>query len=398
MSERRLADKKHHLDRMIGLLDGRVYYRLDAWFALHGQIPAFPLVRPWWEQSMGLNDAKPPTRADFVRALPTVPGLITRLAKLRGSVRGFLAWWDDLVAGADGMDRWSPEELIAFHRGLWAQVGERWGITLMNSVYLLSWATATSALLRRWVGEDDKRIIGGLLLGGAENRSVLGVRSAIALAELVAADPVLAARVQDDPADEVWADIVAGKHGKKVAAAATEHLRRYGDRALHDLKLEEPSAAAARHDHRHAPPDGPRWAHRRGQPRQGAGQPRRRRGRPARPVPEPGAPPGDPVAGGRAAVVRQDPRGHPLLPQPALRPDPGSAVAPRRPPGRRRSARRARRRRRPDRRGGLRRLRRHPRRRRPARHRRAQAGRAARRDRPAGPRRPAEHRLRPAGG
>ncbi|MGW5049885.1 PEP/pyruvate-binding domain-containing protein [Actinokineospora sp. NPDC004072] len=241
VSERRLAGKKHHLDRMIGLLDGRVYYRLDAWFALHGQIPAFPLVRPWWEQSMGLSDAKPPTRADFVRALPTVPGLVGRLAKLRGSVRGFLAWWDELVVGADGMDRWSPEELIAFHRGLWAQVGERWGITLMNSVYLLSWATATSALLRRWVGEDDKRIIGGLLLGGAENRSVLGVRSAIALAELVAADPVLAARVQDEPADAVWADIAAGVHGQRVAAAAAEHLRRYGDRALHDLKLEEPS-------------------------------------------------------------------------------------------------------------------------------------------------------------
>ncbi|MFC5289628.1 PEP/pyruvate-binding domain-containing protein [Actinokineospora guangxiensis] len=241
VSERRLADKKHHIDRMIGLLDGRVYYRLDAWFALHGQIPAFPLVRPWWEQSMGLDDAEPPTRADIVRALPSVPGLLVRLAELRGSVRGFLHWWDSLVERADGMDAWSPEELIAFHRGLWAQVGERWGITLMNSVYLLSWATATSALLRRWVGADDKRIIGGLLLGGAENRSVLGVRSAIALAELVAADPVLATRVQDDPADEVWTDIVGGAHGRRVARAAAEHLRRYGDRALHDLKLEEPS-------------------------------------------------------------------------------------------------------------------------------------------------------------
>ncbi|MGX7825968.1 PEP/pyruvate-binding domain-containing protein [Actinokineospora sp. 24-640] len=241
VSERGLADKKHHLDRMIGLLDGRVYYRLDAWFALHGQIPAFPLVRPWWEQSMGLDEAKPPTRADFARALPTVPGLLVRLAKLRGSVRGFLGWWDDLVERADGMAGWSPDELIAFHRAMWAQVGERWGITLMNSVYLLSWATATSALLRRWVGADDKRIIGGLLLGGAENRSVLGVRSAIALAELFAADPVLAARVCDGPADEVWADVVGGEHGERVAAAAAEHLRRFGDRALHDLKLEEPS-------------------------------------------------------------------------------------------------------------------------------------------------------------
>ncbi|MGQ0838965.1 PEP/pyruvate-binding domain-containing protein [Actinokineospora sp.] len=241
VSERRLRTVEHHLDRMVGLLDGRVYYRLDAWFALHGQIPGFPLVRPFWAQSMGLDTVAAPSRADVRRALPTVPGLLVRLARLRGSVRGFLGWWDTLVAEADGMDGWSPEELIAFHRGLWARVGERWGVTLVNSVYLLAWATAAAALLRRWVGADDKRIMGGLLLGGGENRSVLGVRSAIALAELFAADPVLAARVQDDPADEVWADVVADKHGAPVAAAAGEHLRRYGDRALHDLKLEEPA-------------------------------------------------------------------------------------------------------------------------------------------------------------
>ena len=35
---------------MIGLLDGRVYYRLDAWLALHGQIGGFPLVRGWFRQ------------------------------------------------------------------------------------------------------------------------------------------------------------------------------------------------------------------------------------------------------------------------------------------------------------------------------------------------------------
>ena len=37
--ERQRQSREHHLRRMIGHLDGRVYYRLDAWYALHSQIP-----------------------------------------------------------------------------------------------------------------------------------------------------------------------------------------------------------------------------------------------------------------------------------------------------------------------------------------------------------------------
>ncbi|MGW5049515.1 PEP/pyruvate-binding domain-containing protein [Actinokineospora sp. NPDC004072] len=238
---RRLAALADHLDRMVGLLDGRVYYRLDAWTALHGQIPGFALVRPWWEKSMGLPPGPVPGRAEWLRAAPTLPGLALRLLRLPGQVRAFLRWWDAEVAACGDLSDRSPRELIALYRGLWAQVGNRWGVTLVNTFFLLAATTATAALLRRWTDGDEQQLLGGLLVGGAENRSVLGVRSAIALAELVAADPRAADRVLTGPPDQVWAELVGGAHGPALAAAAAEHLRRYGDRALHDLKLEEPS-------------------------------------------------------------------------------------------------------------------------------------------------------------
>ena len=31
---------------MIGYLDGRAYYRLDAWYALHSQLPGWDVLRP----------------------------------------------------------------------------------------------------------------------------------------------------------------------------------------------------------------------------------------------------------------------------------------------------------------------------------------------------------------
>lgn len=235
----RLRSQEHHLNRMVGQLDGRVYYRLDAWLALHGQIPGFAFIQKSWARSMGLTERTPPSRADLVRAVPTVPALALRLARHPGSVRRFLRWWDGLFDGCTGMDRLSPEELIAFHRRLWAEVGRWWGITLVNGFFLYACVGATSALICRWVTEDDQRIIGGLLLGGRENRSVLAVRSAIALAELVSRHPTLAGRLRRDPADEIWADVADGRYGRELAAAAATHLHRYGDRAMHDLKLEE---------------------------------------------------------------------------------------------------------------------------------------------------------------
>ncbi|GII61341.1 hypothetical protein Skr01_14260 [Sphaerisporangium krabiense] len=278
--DRGLRAREHHLNRMVGLVDGRVYYRVDAWLALHGQIPGFPLVRRWWERSMGLGEDFRPSRAQVARALLTVPALTARLVRLPGEVRDFLRWWDRVVDHSADMDGWAPERLISFYRRLWAEVGRRWGVTLVNTFFLLVWTTLTSAALRRWVTDDEQRLLGGLLMGGRENRSLLGVRSAIALAELVSAHPDLAHRIRacdhhptpgharpepgqtsghgqghgsdrsretrdrgghGDTPEAIWADITAGRYGRRIAAAATAHLHRYGDRALHDLKLEEPS-------------------------------------------------------------------------------------------------------------------------------------------------------------
>ncbi|HEY0454592.1 PEP/pyruvate-binding domain-containing protein [Actinophytocola sp.] len=237
--QRRLRTAEHHLNRMIGLLDGRVHYRLDAWFALHGQLPGFALMRPWWEKSMGLPAGERATRGEKLRALRALPALAVRLILLPRSVHGFLRWWDGFVTRYDGMDGWSPEELIAGHRRLWAEVGDRWGVTLANSFFMLSSATAVSALLRRWLAVDEHEIVGGLLLGGRENRSVRGVRSAIRLAELAGCQPRFVDRIRSADPDEVWRELVGGEYGAELADAAREHLRHYGDRGLHDLKLEQ---------------------------------------------------------------------------------------------------------------------------------------------------------------
>ncbi|MGX7825823.1 PEP/pyruvate-binding domain-containing protein [Actinokineospora sp. 24-640] len=241
--EHRLRANAHHLGRMIGLIDGRVYYRLDAWLALHSQMRAFEFIRGWWELGMGLAEtpAGPPSRPGRrLRALRAAPRLVAGFLAHPGQVRDFLRWWDRTAAAAR-VDERGPDELVRFYRELWGQVGTRWGITLTNSIHTILVTRALDALLRRWAGQEDHALMLGLLSGGPENRSLASLRSAIALAELVGRDRGLRERVLSADADLLWTEVVEGRHGPRVAAAAAEHLRRFGDRAAGDLKLEQPT-------------------------------------------------------------------------------------------------------------------------------------------------------------
>lgn len=147
-----VRDNAHRLARMVGYLEGQVYYRLDDWHALHGQMPMFELVRRGWEQAMGITG---PARGERRWAAPAValalPRLAWRSALHPWQVKSFLRWWDRQMAEAETIGD-SPEELIAFYRRLWERAGERWGVTLVNAFIALVVLGAGSVLLRRWTG------------------------------------------------------------------------------------------------------------------------------------------------------------------------------------------------------------------------------------------------------
>ncbi|MEU5993385.1 PEP/pyruvate-binding domain-containing protein, partial [Spirillospora sp. NPDC047418] len=252
---RRLRVDAHRLPRMVGHLDGRVYYRLDDWQELHGRLPVFDLIRSGWEESMGITgDARAARRRSRVRAAAALPALARRAAGHPRAAARFLRWWDGVMAQVDDpaarpLAERPADELIALYRRVWAEASVRWGVTLANSVYGLLALRAGTALLRRWA-DAGPELLAALLCGGRENRSLAAARAAIALAEHAAAIPDLkAALLAADPAGPpgedglraVWDDIAAGRYGSHLAAEARAHLRRYGDRAVHDLKLDAPT-------------------------------------------------------------------------------------------------------------------------------------------------------------
>ncbi|MFD5088031.1 PEP/pyruvate-binding domain-containing protein, partial [Kitasatospora sp. NPDC058406] len=238
---RLLRENAHRLTRMVGYLEGQVYYRLDDWHELHGQMPMFDIVRGLWEQGMGITGpARGTRRRSRARVVGSVPGLLWRTAAHPWEVSRFLHWWDRQMTEANAVGD-TPEELIALYRRIWDRAERKWGVTLVNALIALLVLRSGTALLRRWTGLGPQAFV-ALLVGGKENRSLEAVRAAMALGELVGTIPELRrAVVENDDPRQVWTDLTAGRYGEPVADAARSYVARYGDRALHDLKLEEPT-------------------------------------------------------------------------------------------------------------------------------------------------------------
>ena len=243
--ESQLQCREHQLRRMIGYLDGRAYYRLDAWYALHSQIPGWDLLRPMWERSLGLGAQDPfprlaLDRRAFAGLLARSPRLIWAAVRFPRQLRSFLAWWDDQHMAGTELSQLPADDFIASYRRVWSEAEHRWGVPILAGYLALAGYVAASLLVQRWtdIGDVD---LATLLPGGAPNRTLESVHSTVALAEQINTIPGLSQRVLTADARETWADIARGVYGSGLAADAHTHLRRFGDRAMHDLKIEEPT-------------------------------------------------------------------------------------------------------------------------------------------------------------
>lgn len=234
-----LRRNRPRLRQMIGYLDGHIYYALDNWYHLHGMMRCFRPLFPTWEQALGVaprDSAR--RRSNPVATALQLTELAARMAGHPRRVREFFRWWDDRHARFD-VAAMSPSEVVAEYRKLWTEVSDRWGVTLVNGVFLAAATWAVHGLLARWAPTADRSLLNGMLSHGRPNRAAQAVHSAVALAAQADAAPALrAALLADTDLRELWRELVAGGHGTEFAAALREHVRHYGDRGLQDNKLE----------------------------------------------------------------------------------------------------------------------------------------------------------------
>jgi phosphohistidine swiveling domain-containing protein len=249
ISDRLLEEHHADLERMIGLIRGRVYYRLDSWYALLSLLPGFAQNKRFMEQMMGVRESAAWTARTRFRLAPLDIGrllvLLTRMTLLALTlgprVRAFERMVEDICGRHEHADLRSRQmsDLVERYEDLTRRIHRRWQAPILNDFLTMLFFGLTRGLIAQW-GLGAVVTVGDLLRGG-EMPSVEPARRVAAMARTVRDDIGLVALIRAHSDVELVALFGAGKLPPELADPIREYLGRFGHRCVQELKLEQPS-------------------------------------------------------------------------------------------------------------------------------------------------------------
>ena len=238
--------------RMIGLIRGRVYYNLNAWYLVISLLPGFQVNRKFMEQMMGVSevasdeDALLDSRLKRVvvhgpRTLWMVVKLIWRLVRLEKDIARFRRSFDAAYREHRGkaLDALSPFDLLAVYHDLERRLLWAWTPPIVNDFFVMIFYGVLRSWCQKLTGDPDTNLHNELLAGEGGLESTEPTLEALRIADLVLKEPDLLALLRGDGTDtEVLAQARAWRWFDNRLAT---YLDRYGDRCVDELKLEVPS-------------------------------------------------------------------------------------------------------------------------------------------------------------
>ncbi len=235
--------------RMLGLIQGRIYYNLLSWYRVLALLPGYTLNRRFMEQMMGvkeglpdelLDEQKTPTTGakwlDALQLIRSLLGLITNYRRLPQQIDAFY----DRLNQALGDDRpdlvtWRPDELAAYYRNLEGQLLMRWDAPLVNDFFAMIFYGLLRKMCEAWLGDKNGTLQNTLVMSTGGIISTEPIMKMQQMADLIAND-----------ADFI--DLLCSADWPRIQQALTDHsefeqhflayLDKFGDRCLEELKLE----------------------------------------------------------------------------------------------------------------------------------------------------------------
>ncbi|MBF0363314.1 MAG: hypothetical protein HQK49_19990 [Oligoflexia bacterium] len=225
LSTKDLDENQEILNYLIGHYNGRIFYNLTNWYAMMRLFPFTENYIRVWETMLGVESKSVAKQVENQgkRILRGIKGFITviylfifltpLLAKLE---RNIITLFSKFT-----IDKNKSSEHFAFNRLVGdlnifiKNVFKNWELTLINDIYAFVFSAILRKLLSTWITKEnnDAKLFNGLLCGVAGMDSVGPIKSIVALSELKENDP---------------------KYNKLFQ----EHVERYGDRGIGELKLE----------------------------------------------------------------------------------------------------------------------------------------------------------------
>jgi len=249
VSARRIEAESDLFPRMLGLVEGRIYYNLISWYRLLALLPGFSVNRAFMEQMMGVKEGMPPEvlarlapaggwarLRDALALTRSCFGLWRNHLTLPGQIRRFYVHLETALRPLDPpLSALRPDELVAHYRDLERQLLLKWDAPLVNDFFAMVFYGLLRKFTEKWCGDTDGTLQNDLLCGEGGMISAEPARRVRELAQLAARDPAAVSVLCEGSrrAIDRWLATAS-----EFRAGYEAYLEKFGDRCLEELKLE----------------------------------------------------------------------------------------------------------------------------------------------------------------
>jgi len=234
--------------RMIGLINGRIYYNLLNWYRVLALLPGFRINRRFMEQMMGLSAALPEEMVseldrsswktkfqDALNLFRTATALAANHFSLPKKIKAFYARLDEALADTDlKLEEMRADELASYYRNLERQLLTKWDAPLINDFFAMIFYGTLRKLTEKWT-ESESNLHNSLLVGEGDIISAEPARRVREMAEAVACDFRLVEVLCEGSVEQIMRCVNCSPEFKRQY---DDYLERFGDRCLDELKLE----------------------------------------------------------------------------------------------------------------------------------------------------------------
>ncbi|HUH05616.1 MAG TPA: PEP/pyruvate-binding domain-containing protein [Kofleriaceae bacterium] len=253
--EAELNRNQRTFDQMIGLLRGRVYYNLESWYVALQLLPGYKFNAEFMEQMMGVGEksefgpARPPRASAARRYLVELPKLAasltqltTRFARSEKMVDAFFENFTEAYGDFEALElgELGLDDLVSTYLEAEVRILQRWQAPIVNDILAMIFFGALRKALTAW-GFEDAALHNDLLCGEGGLESTEPTRTLLTLMVDVRRDEALCELLAAATPEEICTAVEQIPRFGWLKTRIADHVARYGDRCVDELKLEEPT-------------------------------------------------------------------------------------------------------------------------------------------------------------